>query len=65
MGQRARVASHRLRASKVDRVVVDEAWRLQVFLGIHLDVLDLERGVRAVEFVLGATSTLELAEALL
>ena len=60
MGQRARVASHRLRASKVDRVVVDEAWRLQVFLGIHLDVLDLERGVRAIKLMVRAAAALEL-----
>ena len=44
-------------------MVVQQGWCLEVLLGIHLDMIDLERGVGAVEFVLRTTSTLELIDA--
>ena len=41
-------------------MVVQQGWCLEVLLGIHLDMIDFERSVGAVEFVLRTTSTLEL-----
>ena len=54
------VAGQRIWVPQIYRIVVHEAWRLQVRLRIHLDVVDLKRRVGAEEFMVSAAASLHL-----
>ena len=62
--QSSRIARHRLRIAQIYRWVLKQTRRFQVLLSVHLDVVDLEACIGAVELVFGATSTLQLVHTL-
>ena len=60
VGQGGRIARQGARVAQVDRYIVDQAGLIQISLGVHLDVIDVETGVGAVELVFRTAASFEL-----